>query len=270
MAPRDAVPCRTLARDLRKRIIEQSLASGVGHVGSALCIADIMAVLWQGVMRDPGSESEERDRFILGKGHASLALYAALRCRGLLSEAAFRTYCADGSLLGGHPEHGLPGVDVSTGSLGLGLSVGCGLAYAFRLGARPARVFALLSDAECNEGQVWEAAQFAAHHRLTNLCAVVDVNGLQALGHTRDVLAVDLTRLWEAAGWDAVEADGHDVEALLAAFDGPGARPAPRVVLARTVLGKGVSFMEDRLEWHYRNLTPELAAQAIAELESAQ
>jgi transketolase len=256
-----------MARALKRWIVEQSLASEVGHVGSALSVADVVAVLWHDVLRDPGTAAPDRDRFVLAKGHAALALYASLRWRGLLDEAEFRTFCRDGSRLGVHPESALPGVDVTTGSLGLGLSVACGIAYGLRLRGSPARVFVLMSDAECNEGQVWEAAQFAAHHALDALCAVVDLNGLQALGRTETVLRLDQRALWSACGWDVREADGHDHAALRDALE-PGGR-GPRLVLARTVLGKGVPFMEDRLEWHYRNLTPELAAEALRALEDA-
>lgn len=259
----------SLAGRLRRWIIEQSLESHVGHVGSALSIADILAVLWGQVLHHPGSTDPERDRFILAKGHAALALYAVLRDRGLLSEEQFHTYCKDHSRLGVHPEYGLPGVEAATGSLGQGLSVGCGIAYALRQRGSAARVFVLVSDAECNEGQLWEAVMFAAHHRLANLVAVVDLNGVQALGATDAVL--DLTPLsgrWEAFGWRTLEVDGHDESDLLTAFTTDLAKPTgPVVVLARTVLGKGVSFMEDRLEWHYRNLTPALARAALQELE---
>ncbi|MGQ0553286.1 MAG: transketolase [Planctomycetota bacterium] len=261
--------CLELASTLRRWIIEQSLDSRVGHIGSALSIADIMAVLWEGVLRDAGTTAPHRDRFVLGKGHAALALYGVLRWKGLLSEEVFRTYCADNSLLGVHPEHALPGVDLSTGSLGQGLSVACGLALGLRLRNSPGRVHALLSDAECNEGQVWEAAAFAGHHRLDNLTVVVDLNGLQALGHTRDVLnQTRLAQVWASFHWETVEVDGHSCDALLSAYRRPQAGQ-PRVLIARTVLGKGVSFMEDRLEWHYRNLTPETARAALDELSGA-
>lgn len=259
--------CRAMARALRRWIIEQSLASNVGHVGSALSIVDIMAALWEGTMRDPGTRLEDRDRFILSKGHAALTLYAALRWKGILDEAGFGTFCRDGSLLGVHPHHELPGVDVSTGSLGQGLSVGCGLAHGLGLKGRASRVYVLVSDAECNEGQVWEAAMFAAHHGLSSLVAVVDLNGLQALGHTREILALDMVRLWSAFGWDTVAVDGHDIESLLAALHRPRTG-RPTAIVASTVLGKGVAFMEGRLEWHYRNLTPDLAQRALAELEA--
>jgi transketolase len=236
-------------------------------VGSALSIVDIMAVLWGAVMKAPGTAQPDRDRFILGKGHAALALYASLRFNGLLDDATLATFCQDGSLLGVHPESHLAGVDLSTGSLGQGLSVGCGLAYGLRLRGSPARVFALLSDAECNEGQVWEAAMFAGHHRLAALTAIVDLNGLQALGRTADILDVaEPALMWKAVGWAVEEVDGHDPAALLRAMATSG-RTQPLVVIARTVMGKGVSFMEDRLEWHYRNLSPELARQALDEIE---
>jgi transketolase len=255
---------------VRRQVIEQAIEARVGHIGSALSVVEILTVLWGRVLRSPATDDPDRDRFILAKGHAALALYCVLDARGLLDGDLLRTYCQDGSALGVHPEFGLPGVEVSTGSLGQGLSVGCGIAHALRRRGSPGRVFVLLSDAECNEGQVWEAAMFAAHHRLDNLVAVVDVNGMQALGRTSEVLDTSpLARRWEAFGWLAVEADGHDESALLAAFTARLAeRTTPAVVLARTVLGKGVSFMEDRLEWHYRNLPPDLAALALEETRS--
>jgi len=256
------------ARTFRRWIIEQSRRSNVGHVASALSIADIMAVLWGAVMKAPGTGRPDRDRFILAKGHAALALYCALRWKKLLDEKTFETFCGDGSTLGQHPEHALPGVDLSTGSLGQGLSVGCGLAYGLRARRNPGRVFVLLSDAECNEGQVWEAAQFAGHHRLANLCAVIDLNGLQALGHTKDVLDLaPMADKWRAFGWEAVDVDGHDCGALEAALNADHGRS--RMVVARTVQGKGVSFMENRLEWHYRNLTDDECALALREIGPA-
>jgi transketolase len=256
-----------MARTMRRWIIEQCLDSRVGHVGSALSIVEIVAALWGGLMRWPGTQNPRRDQFILGKGHAALALYAALRFKGLLGEEEFRSYCKDHSLLNVHPERDLAGVDASTGSLGQGLSLGCGIALGLRLKELDGRVFVLLSDAECNEGQVWEAAFFAAHQKLTAVHAVVDLNGLQALGRTKDVLEIaDLAGLWRAAGWEVEVADGHDELALQRALSPRPGQPAPRVVLAQTVLGKGVSFMEGRLEWHYRNLTPDLAERALSEI----
>jgi transketolase len=257
-----------MAATMRRWIIQQSFDSNVGHIGSALSIVEIMTVLWGRVMRDAGTESPYRDRFILAKGHASLALYCALRLKDLLDEVSFCTYCKDGSLLGIHPEHAIPGIDLSTGSLGQGLSVGCGLAFGFRIQELTPRVYVLLSDAECNEGQVWEAAMFAAHHQLSNLTAVVDYNGIQALGSTKDILDLSpLEEKWRAFGWNVVGVDGHDIDLLTDALLPVPSITYPRIVIARTILGKGVSFMEDNYEWHYLNLTSELAARALDELE---
>jgi transketolase len=265
----DVPPDRAvLAKTLRRWIIQRSFDAGVGHIGSALCIADIMAVLWGDVLRSPGTSDPDRDRFILAKGHAALCLYSALRWRGQIDEATFRTYCADGSSLGVHPEPSLPGIEVATGSLGQGLSVACGLAVALKARHSPARVFVLLSDAECNEGQVWEAAMFAAQHRLDNLIVLVDCNGMQALGNTAEILdQSNLRDRWNVFGWLALEVDGHDEAALRAALtERIAERSGPAAIVAHTVQGKGVSFMERQVEWHYRNLTPELAARATAEL----
>jgi transketolase len=258
---------KTMAVTMRRWIIEQSLASNVGHVASALSVVDIVAVLWGAVMRRAGTTAVDRDRFILAKGHASLALYGAMRFAGLLDQRSFETYCRDGSRLAVHPDASLSGVDLSTGSLGQGLSVGAGCAYGLRLRGQPSRVFVLMSDGECNEGQVWEAAQFAAHHRLDRLIAVIDCNGLQALGCTKDIVDLEpVAEKWRAFGWQAMDVDGHDLAALTAVLTAPPAG-RPRMVVARTVQGKGVSFMEGRLEWHYRNLSPELAAQALGEIQ---
>jgi transketolase len=259
-----------ISATLRCWIIQRSLASRVGHIGSALSIVEIMAALWGRILRRPASASPDRDRFVLAKGHAALALYAAMRYRGLIDEETFNSFCADGSLLGVHPERGLPGVEVATGSLGQGLSVACGLAYALKRRRSPARVFVVLSDAECNEGQVWEAASFAAHHALDNLAAVIDLNGMQAMGPTRAILNMaPMAERWRAFGWRADDVDGHDEQALVEALASATGRGLPTVLIAHTVMGKGISFMENRLEWHYRNLTPELAEQALEELRSA-
>ena len=258
----------TMAATLRRWIIQRSFEAGVGHIASGLCVADIMAVLWGGLLHEPGGNHPDRDRFILAKGHAALCLYAALRWNDLIDEETFRTFCANGSNLGVHPEPGLPGIEVATGSLGQGLSIACGIASALKSRQSPAKVYVLLSDAECNEGQVWEAAMFAAQHSLDNLIAIVDFNGMQALGWTRDILdQSNLAQRWSAFGWRSLEVDGHDETALHHALtSGIANRTGPAVVVARTQQGKGVSFMERKLEWHYRNLTPELAAQAVHEI----
>ncbi len=192
---------------LRRIILEQSKRANVGHIGSALSVADILAALYGDILHLPSPDAPERDRFILSKGHAALALYAALHLKGFLSAEELNTYCGDDSLLGVHPEQALTGVDFSTGSLGQGLSVGAGMALGARMSGHAHRVFALLSDAECNEGSLWEAVMFASHHGLSNLVAICDANGQQALGFTDQVLTLEpLPEKWRAFGWDVHEA----------------------------------------------------------------
>jgi transketolase len=253
------------AREIRRIILEQSKRAHVGHIGSALSVADIVAVLYGGVLRIEHPDNPNRDRFVLSKGHAALALYAAFHLRGWLSQADLDTYCGNNSLLGVHPDAALTGVDFTTGSLGHGLSYAAGAALAARSDGSSRRVYALLSDAECNEGAVWETALFAAHHKLSNLIAVVDVNGQQALGHTANVLSLHpLREKWAAFGWETIEVDGHDHARLESAFTRAG--DSPRVVLAATTFGKGVSFMQSRIEWHYLPMSDVQFAEAMAEV----
>ena len=238
---------------IRSIILEQSKRANVGHIGSALSIADIVAALYGRVFLTLDPDDPNRDRFVISKGHAVLAVYAALFLKGWLTHDELNTFCADESLLGVHPERALRGIDFSTGSLGHGLSIAAGAALAAQLQGAQRRAFALVSDAECNEGALWEAVMFAAHHRLANLVAIVDLNGQQALGYTKDVLSLaPMDQRWRAFGWDAHVVDGHDVDAMartieaLNTNDGP-----PHVLIARTVFGHGVSFMESQIKWHY-------------------
>src|SRR4051794_39336689 len=190
-----------LAAGIRRTVIDQSRRANVGHIGSALSIADLMAALYAGPLAG-GRGGPDRDRLVLSKGHAALALYAALELTGRLPAGSVDTFCCDGSLLGVHPERELAGIDFSTGSLGQGLSVAVGSALAGRLRGSERRTFVVMSDAELNEGSVWEAAMFAAHHRLGRVVALVDVNGQQALGRTADVIDLgDVCGRWEAFGW---------------------------------------------------------------------
>jgi transketolase len=205
---------------------------------------------------------------VLSKGHAALALYAVLGLKGLISPDQTSTYCIGQTMLGVHPEHKLTGVDFCTGSLGMGLSMATGAALAARLQKSPRRVWALLSDAECDEGSTWEAVMFAVHHRLSHLTAIIDFNGQQAFGHTRDVLDQStMAERWRAFGWAVEEVDGHDVAALTAALERP-CDAAPRVLIAHTVFGKGVSFMERQVKWHYQPMSAEQFAQAMKEIET--
>jgi transketolase len=242
-----------LAADIRRMVLEQSHRAHVGHIGSCLSIADILAALYGTALRLSRLDDPERDRFVLSKGHAALALYAVLCSKGWLSPEELDTFHADGSRLGVHPSHVLTGVEFSTGSLGHGLPIAAGLALGGRLLGSARRIFVLLSDAECNEGSTWEAIMFAAHQHLSSLIAIVDANGQQALGYTRDVLDLEpMAKRWEAFGWDVHEVDGHDPAALAAALASLDTRAGPpHVLVARTVFGRGVSFMERQLRWHY-------------------
>ncbi|HEY7698155.1 MAG TPA: transketolase [Vicinamibacteria bacterium] len=257
--------------DLRRIILQQSKRANVGHIGSALSVADILAALYSGILRLSAPDDPDRDRFILSKGHAALALYAALHLRGFLDAETLDTYCADGSLLGVHPERALRGVDFATGSLGHGLSLGSGAALGARLSGSSRRAFVLVSDGELGEGSLWEAVMFAAHHRLANLVAIVDWNRQQALGYTEDVLSLrGLPDRFRAFGWDAHEVDGHDPELiarLVRTLELEGDGP-PHVLLAHTTFGKGVSFMEGKIHWHYWPMSDEEYLRALAEIEA--
>lgn len=257
---------------IRQIIIEQSKRAGVGHIGSALSVVEIIAALYGSVLRIDDPSNSDRDRFILSKGHAALALYAALFLKGWIAQATLDTFCADASQLGVHPERVVKGVDFSIGSLGQGLSFGAGSALAARLRQSSRRVFVLLSDAECNEGAVWEAAMFAAHHRLSNLTAIVDLNGQQAFGYTADVLSLSpMSDRWRAFGWDVRETNGHDVAALTEAMNEPGSADGPpRVVIAGTTFGKGVSYMEGQIKWHYYPMSDREYADAVVEISQSE
>jgi transketolase len=232
-------------------------------------VADVVAVLYRSVLRGVASGDPDRDRFVLSKGHAVLAVYAALHLRGVLCADDLATFCQDGTHLGVHPERGPAGIDFGTGSLGHGLPMACGAALAARLDRSERRTYALLSDAECDAGSTWEAALFAGHHRLDHLVVLVDVNGRQALGATVGVLDLEpLADKWRAFRWRVHEADGHDEAALERLLAGPCRETgSPHVVLARTVFGRGVSFMEGQLRWHYMPMTEDEHRAAVAEVE---
>jgi len=268
----DAAALKAAAARLRGRVIEMSHAAQAAHLASALSCCDILAAAyWHALRVDPARPDDPlRDRFILSKGHAAAALYAALAFRGYYDPALLDTYCGDGGKLAEHPPaKGLPGVEAATGSLGHGLPMGTGMALAARIEGRRYRVFAVLSDGECNEGSVWEAAMFAAGQRLGNLCVVVDYNKWQATARSNETMALaPLRDKWAAFGWDAHEVDGHDLAELarrMAAIpDVPEGMPV--ALVAHTVKGKGVSFMEDDNNWHYRAPTAEEVRRAHAEL----
>lgn len=259
---------RCSPNQIRQIILEQSYRARVGHIGSALSIADIICVLYDDVLSIRSPHDPERDRFVLSKGHAVLAVYAALFLKGWISEAELNTYCGNGTLLGVHPEHALCGVDFASGSLGHGLSMAAGAALAARLQGSPRRAFALVSDAECNEGSLWEAVMFAAHHKLANLIAIVDLNGQQALGYTEEVLSLTpVATRWQAFGWDVHEVDGHDTTVLKGAIANLNTNKGPpHVLIARTVFGKGVSYMQNQIKWHYWPMSDAEYEQALLEI----
>jgi transketolase len=259
------------AARLRGKVIEMSHAAGSAHLASSLSCCDIVAVSYWGACRiDPARPGDPlRDRFILSKGHAATSLYAALAFRGFFPEALLATYCQDGSILAEHPPAGLlAGVEAATGSLGHGLPIGIGMALAGRIRGETFRVYALLSDGENNEGSVWEAAMFAAAHKLSNLCVIVDYNKWQATARSNETLQLSPLRdKWEAFGWNALETDGHDVGGLAALMRAvPDETDRPRAIIAHTIKGKGVSFMEDDNNWHYRAPTAEEVVLAHKEL----
>jgi transketolase len=260
-----------LALRIRCRALEMVTRAKASHIGSALSIADIVAVLYGQVLRvDPGAPNDpNRDRFILSKGHACVAVYAALAETGFIDPAILKTYGTDGSNLMAHISHKVPGAEFSTGALGHGLPFGTGKALAAKRQAKDWRTIVLTSDGEWDEGSNWEAALFAAHHELNNLLCIIDYNKLQSLTSINETLRLEpLHSKFDAFGWAVKEVDGHDHDALANALDS-GSWPSekPAMLIAHTTKGKGVSFMENRVEWHYRNPTPELLAQALAEIE---
>jgi transketolase len=268
-----------MARRIRVEIIRTVNHAQVGHVGGPLSAADILAALYFRVLRIRPDEPAwpDRDRFILSKGHSSLVQYAAMALRGYLPVEELRTFDSRGSRLQGHPDMRLlPGIDMSTGSLGMGLSAGLGMALATRhTGQAGVRVFVLLGDGECQEGQVWEAAMVAARYRVDNLVAIVDHNRLQQYGWPGDTAEVrlppeepgELVAKWRAFGWRVREVDGHDIGALVGALEDASV-PAgqPTVMIANTVKGRGVSFMEGDYRWHSKPIKPEEFAAAMREL----
>jgi transketolase len=245
--------------------------ANASHIGSCLSAADILAHLYAEFLRvDPRRPDwEDRDRFILSKGHAAAALYAVLAEVGFFPTELLDTYCQNGSELAGHSSHDVSGVEVSTGALGHGLSIGCGMALAGIREGLPYRVCVLLSDGECDEGSIWEAALFASHHRLDNLIALVDHNKFQALGAIKEVLNLQpFAEKWRAFNWEAREIDGHDHGQIKEALCDLPFRPGkPSVIIAHTVKGKGVSYMENNLAWHYKSPDTDQLKLALAELE---
>jgi transketolase len=263
---------KEMAKKLRRHVITMTATAGSGHPGGSLSAADIITALYFRVLRhDPENPQwSERDRFILSKGHAAPILYAALAEAGYFPVAELQTLRKMDSRLQGHTDRTLtPGVEMSAGSLGMGLSFAIGVALAGRLDSKTYRTYALLSDGECEEGQTWEAALAAGHFKLDNLTAVIDCNGIQLSGRTCDIMNLEpLIQKWQAFGWHVINIDGHNFDELLAAFPrAEKTKGRPTVITARTIKGKGVSFMENNVVFHGKAPTREEAEKALRELE---
>jgi transketolase len=263
---------RQTALTLRRRVIDMLWHAQAGHPGGSLSAAELFAVLYFYELRldptDPGWE--ERDRFVLSKGHAAPTYYATLQERGFFPAGLLHTYDKIDSCLQAHPDCRAPGVDMPSGSLGQGLSAGIGMALGARTKGLPSRVYVMLGDGELQEGQIWEAAMAAPKFGLDNLVAIVDDNRVQLTGPTASVMPIEpLADKWRAFNWSVLEIDGHDVEQIVAAFDDARARAGgPTVIIAHTVKGRGVSFMENRHEWHSGLVTDEVRERALAELNA--
>ncbi|MDD4860190.1 MAG: transketolase [Dehalococcoidales bacterium] len=260
-----------LAKHLRRHIVTMIGKAGSGHPGGSLSAVEILSTLYFKVMRHNPADIRwaDRDRFILSKGHAAPVLYTVLAECGYFPLAELDTLRQIGSRLQGHADHNVtPGVEMSSGSLGQGLSFGIGVALAARMDKKDYRTFVLLGDGECDEGQVWEAAMAAAHYRLDNLTAVVDNNGLQIDGCNCDIMAIEpFGDKWRAFGWHVIEIDGHDYPQLLKAFDeAKKTKSQPTVVIAHTIKGKGVSFMAGNVDFHGKAPTPAEVEKALKEL----
>ncbi len=249
-----------LAWKIRRHGIEMTHLSGGSHIGAIMSVADIIAVLYTDILKydTKNPKWEERDRFVLSKGHAGASLYAALAETGFFEIEELKTHYANGSRLSGHVSHHVPGVDLSTGSLGHGLSVATGMAYAAKKDRKEYRTYVVLGDGECNEGSVWEAALFANHFRLNNLVAIVDHNHMQSLDFNENTLEIeDFASKWSAFGWNVIEINGNNHNELKIAFEkAESSRTTephkPTVIIANTIKGYGVSFMQNDILWHYR------------------
>ncbi|MCD6414491.1 MAG: transketolase [Candidatus Diapherotrites archaeon] len=259
------------ARRLRKDIVEMTAEAGSGHPGGSLSAADIVAVLYFYQMRHKPENPEwpDRDKFVLSKGHAAPVLYAALAESGYFAVSELKSLRKLGSMLQGHPDRvKIPGVEISTGSLGQGLSASVGMALAAKLDKKDTRVYCLIGDGECEEGQIWEAAMSASHYNLDNLTAILDRNKLQIDGSTKEVMSIEpIADKWKAFGWHVTVIDGHDIRAIIKALNAKTPKGKPYIIIANTTKGKGVSFMEGVVDFHGKAPTREEASKALEELK---
>ena len=267
-----AAELKEMAKKLRRHIITMTARAGSGHPGGSLSAADIITALYFKILRHNPENPQwpDRDRFILSKGHAAPILYAALAETGYFPVAELSTLRRLDSRLQGHTDRNFtPGVEMSSGSLGMGLSFAIGVALAARLDSKNYRTFVLLSDGECEEGQTWEAALSAAHFKLDNITAIVDYNGIQLSGRIGDIMNLEpFIQKWQAFGWHTIDIDGHDLDKIFSACrEAEKMKGNPTVIIARTIKGKGVSFMENNVAFHGKAPTLEEAERALKELE---
>lgn len=262
-----------IAKGIRKEILKMHFLSQESHIGSALSCVDILTVLYFKILHINSKKpfDENRDRFILSKGHAVSVLYATLALKGFFPKNILKTYCENKSKLPGHATRGtVPGIEVSTGSLGHGLAMGAGMALVGKKDGKKYRVFVLISDGECDEGSIWESALFCSHHKLDNLTVIIDYNKLQALGRTNEILNLEpLEDKWTSFGWAVKEIDGHNhlqIEEVLS--NPPFTKDKPSMIIAHTTKGKGISFLEDKLESHYKPPNKEQYELALKELNT--
>ena len=265
---------RAIAKTLRAHAVRMIHKSKASHLGSCLSMADLVSCLYFETLRVNPHDTTwvDRDRFILSKGHGAAIIYAALAERGFFRTGELDSYCQTGSRLTGHITTGVPGVELSSGSLGHGLPVGCGLALAAKREGQVSRTFVLASDGEMDEGSNWESILFAPQHHLDNLILIIDYNKIQSFGRTRDVLDLEpLADKFRAFRWAVREIDGHDMQQIVDTLaDLPFKTGSPSVVIAHTIKGKGISFMEDTLSWHYKSPTDDQLKLALSELDAAQ
>jgi transketolase len=262
---------QSIAKQIRRDILIQTHSAGSGHPGGSLSSTEILVTLFCHVMdHNPANpQKADRDRFILSKGHAAPALYALLVHCGYLSSGELKNFRKMGSLLQGHPDYKTPGIEVSTGSLGQGLSIANGIALAGKIDKSKTRTFVLLGDGECNEGQIWEAAMLSSHYHLDNVCAIIDRNRFQIDNATETVMALEpFPSKWEAFGWNVITVNGHDFNDLIGALDNDRVIPGkPTLIIANTIKGSGISFMENQNAFHGKCLNPDEMKLALKELE---
>ena len=262
-----------LSMKARCAMVDTLIKAGCGHPGGAFSSIDMMIALYFKILRiDPNNPGwEKRDRFVLSKGHSSVGLFSVLYLKGFIDYNTLLTFRQDESILGGHPDmHKVPGVEVSTGSLGHGLSIGVGLAMSAKMDKKDYRTFVLMGDGETQEGSIWEAAMSASHYKLDNLIGIVDRNMIQIDGNTEDIMALEPYKTkWEAFGWEVKEIDGHDFSKIITTLKKvPFKKGKPSLIISKTIKGKGLSFMEGKHEWHGKALKGEFADKARQEIYS--